>query len=314
VYEEHVLLQLINCTIQDVSRKEGLGYDAVEGVLDRWINTSVDWSELVELNVLGIDEIALKKGHRDFVAILTARLVDGRIVVLAILPDRQKETVKAFLTAIPARLRRTIHTVCTDMWEGYINAVKEVLGADPACQVEIVVDRFHVAEKYHEDADDLRKTELKRLKQELDEDTYQQVKGTMWPFRKQRTDWSPEDTERMECLFAHAPLLKQAYELREKLTAIFEEPISKEAATLKMQAWCAEVQASGLACFDKFLTTLNNWQDEITNYFHHRYNSGFVEGLNNKIKVIKRRCYGLFNVKHLFQRLYLDLEGYRLFA
>jgi len=59
---------------------------------------------------------------------------------------------------------------------------------------------------------------------------------------------------------------------------------------------------------------LNNWQDEITNYFHHRYNSGFVEGLNNKIKVIKRRWYGLLNVKHLFQRLYLDLEGYRLFA
>ena len=50
--------------------------------------------------------------------------------------------------------------------------------------------------------------------------------------------------------------------------------------------------------------------DEITNYFLDRQTSGFVEGLNNKIKVIKRRCYGILNVKHLFQRIYLDLSGY----
>ena len=54
--------------------------------------------------------------------------------------------------------------------------------------------------------------------------------------------------------------------------------------------------------------------DEITNYFLDRQTSGFVEGLNNKIKVIKRRCYGILNVKHLFQRIYLDLSGYALCA
>jgi len=150
-YEEHILLQLVNCTIQDVSRKERLGYDAVEGVLDRWINSSVDWSEFIELSVLGIDEVALKKGHRDFAAIITARLATGRLVILAVLPDRQKETVKAFLESIPVHLRRTVGTVCTDMWEGYINAVYEVFRADPNCQAEIVIDRFHVAETYHED-------------------------------------------------------------------------------------------------------------------------------------------------------------------
>jgi hypothetical protein len=45
-----------------------------------------------------------------------------------------------------------------------------------------------------------------------------------------------------------------------------------------------------------------------------RDSSGFVEGLNNKVKVLKRRCYGLRNLDHFFQRLFLDLEGYRLFA
>ena len=74
------------------------------------------------------------------------------------------------------------------------------------------------------------------------------------------------------------------------------------------------VKKSGLQCFDDFLKTLNHWWVEITNYFVTRANSGFVEGFNNKLKVLKRRCYGIFNLKHLFQRIYLDLEGYGLFA
>ena len=73
------------------------------------------------------------------------------------------------------------------------------------------------------------------------------------------------------------------------------------------------VKRSKLNCFDSFLTTLKKWMNEITNYFVERYNSGFVEGLNNKIKVIKRRCYGIQNIKHLFQRIYFDLLGYSLF-
>jgi transposase len=54
--------------------------------------------------------------------------------------------------------------------------------------------------------------------------------------------------------------------------------------------------------------------DEIWNFFIHRDTSGFIEGYNNKIKVVKDRCDGIFNIPHLFQRIYHDLEGYRLFA
>ena len=53
--------------------------------------------------------------------------------------------------------------------------------------------------------------------------------------------------------------------------------------------------------------------EEISDYFTERRTSGFAEGLNNKIKVIKRRCYGIFNIKHLFQRIFIDTEGYSLF-
>ena len=75
-----------------------------------------------------------------------------------------------------------------------------------------------------------------------------------------------------------------------------------------------KVQNSGLKCYENFLKLLGNWWEEITNYFIRRENSGFVEGFNNKVKILKRRCYGIFNLNHLFQRIYLDLNGYQLFA
>ncbi len=101
---------------------------------------------------------------------------------------------------------------------------------------------------------------------------------------------------------------------REELTAIFEQQLTKEQATTEIKAWRKKVEESTLTCFDSFLTILDNHLNEITNYFVNRDTSGFVEGLNNKIKVLKRRCYGIFNVAHLFQRIFIDLEGYRLFA
>jgi transposase len=308
-YEEDILLQLVNSTLQDVALKDGLGYEAVVGIVDRYLDNQVDWASLDRLEVLGLDEIALKKGHNDYVVIVTARLGDGRIKLLTILPDRDKATVKAFLLRLPLRLRRTIHTVCTDMWKAYIQAAKEVLG-----QAVIVIDRYHLAKKYRECADTLRKQEQARLKAELPVAEYQSLKGVMWAFRKNKTDLDTPETELLARLFIYSPALKSAYDFREALTAIFEQDLTKAQATQAIQNWRKEVEASDLKCFDPFLTTLDTYLDEITNYFLHRHSSGFVEDLNNKIKVLKRRCYGLTNLNHFFQRLFLDLEGYRLFT
>jgi transposase len=314
IYEEHVLLQLVNSTITDVSRKEQLSYDIVLGVLERRINTEVNWEEIQDLEVIGIDEVARRKGHRDFLAIITTHTAAGKTRLLAVLPDRKKATVKAFFDAIPQRLRRTVRTVCTDMWEGYVNAVRESFDPDPECQVKIVIDRFHVAKSYYKAADNLRKREMKRLKQQLPEAEYRELHGVMWLFRRRKDAFTPEEQARLEKLFQYAPNLKRAYQLREQLTQIFDTLLSPAEAASKFETWCQAVRDSGLHCFNKFLTTLHNWWDEILNYFKQRYTSGFVEGFNNKVKVLKRRCYGILNVTHLFQRLYLDLEGYRLFA
>ncbi len=75
-----------------------------------------------------------------------------------------------------------------------------------------------------------------------------------------------------------------------------------------------QVRTSGLTCFDTFLKLLETHLDAIANYFRNRYTSGFVEGLNTKLKLLKRRCYGIFNFDHLFQRITLDLDGYATFG
>ncbi len=308
-FEEHILLALVNSTISDVSIKEDLGYEAIMGIIDRYVGSDVDWNKIERLDIIGLDEISLKKGHKDFVTIVTAR-IDGKTIILAVLKDRKKATVKQFLQGIPERLKKTVKAVCSDAYEGFVNAAKEVFGK----KVMVVLDRFHIAKLYRKGLDDLRKTEMRRLKKELSEEEYKKLKGAMWILRKAKKDLTDEDNKVLEVLFKHSPILKIAYELCNNLTDIFEKDITKEEAKNKIKAWMKSVKKSKVTCFDTFLSTLDKWMDEITNYFVSRQNSGFVEGLNNKIKVIKRRCYGIPNPDHLFQRIYLDLEGFVLYA
>lgn len=314
-YDQHLMLALIGSTVEDVSRKENVGYDAIEGAIKRCLEVSVNWADFDELKVIGIDEIALTKGRKNFVAIVTTQQTEGHVAILSVLPDRKKETLKQFLESIPKRLRQTMETSCTDMWEGYTNAVKEFAAADAEVSIDVVVDRYHVAKNYRDCVDKVRKQECRRLKKTLSDTEYQAVvKDMMWTIRKNHRDLSPPEREKLRNLFSYSPKLKLAYTFREELTAIFERPLTKEKAKKRLLTWATKVQCSPLTCFDKFLITLNNWLDDIANYFINRLSSGFVEGLNNKIKTIKRRCYGILRVSTLFQRLYLDIEGYRRFA
>jgi transposase len=290
-YERHLILQLVNSTLADVEAKEDVTSDAVLGILDRWIAKSVDWDALPPFATMGIDEIALLKGHRDFVAVISARTSQGDVYVLAALPDRLKTTLVAWLKTIPPTIRTQITTVCTDIWDGYITAVAEVLP-----DARIVIDRFHVARHYREAVDALRKQGVRRLRKDLPNAGQDNLKRTLWPFRKRPADLNAAEQERLDGLLAHSPALRQAYTLREELTVIFDTARSKADGLRRIQFWRQRVARSGLTCFDTFLKLLDTWLDLIANYFIDHQTSSFVEGLNNKLKVLKRRCYGLRNV------------------
>lgn len=304
------MLELVNSTISDVVSKHKVSYEVLRGVLTRYVRDEVDWSQFKQLRVLGLDEISLLKGHRDFVTIVSTQDEAGRPAVLAVLKGREKQKVIDFLKTIPAHLQGTIKEVCSDLYEGFINAVEEVLP-----QAKVVADRFHVAKLYRAAVDELRKIELKELKQILKKEEYAGLKGVLWMLRKNSENLEPEEKEILDLLFDASPLLRKAWQLREKLTRIFDnEKHSRESGRRAICRWMAQVRESGLDCFDKFLGTLEKHMDIITNYFISRTTSGWVEGLNNKIKVLKRRCYGLTNIGNLFRRIWLDLNGTAAFA
>jgi transposase len=305
-HEQHLIVQLINSTLTDVTEKEDASYHALLAILDRWIATSVEWERVQPFSTIGIDEIALLKAHCDFVAVISARSDDGQLHLLAVLPDRKKASLVAWLKSMPAALRERITSVCTDIWEGYITAVEEVLP-----HTTIVIDRFHVARHYREAVDTLRKQELRRLKKALPKQAADELKHTLWPFRKRSADLDEAEQERLDRLLATSPALDPAYTLREQLTRIFDTARSKKDGLRRIRLWRLRVEKSGLRCFDRFLSLLDRWLDLIANYFINHQTSSFVEGLNNKLKVLKRRCYGLRNVTRLFQGLTLDLDGYR---
>jgi transposase len=307
-YERWLLRILVNSTVTDVARKLGVSEGIVEGIVERWLSPEVDWEKFLELKVIGIDEISLKRGHRDFVVVISTPTTEG-VEILAVLSDRKQQSVANFLASIPDELCQSIERVCSDMYQGFISAVRDKLP-----RAKSVIDRFHVAKAYRSCADAVRKREVKRLRQEMSKDEYEGIKGAMWAFRKRPENLQDSERKVLEALFSYSPELRQAYDLREELTEIFERDYTKGGAKCAIHAWCKRVQDSGIKEFDCFLTTINNWLDEITNYFLEGWTSGFVEGLNNKIKVLKRRCYGIFDVKNLFRRISLDLNGYEKFA
>lgn len=89
-YDEYLLKQLVNSTMEDVSLKENIGYDALIGALNRQVDVEINWAEIEDLRTVGIDEIAMKKGRKTYAAIVTGRQTNGKVRVLAVLPDRKK--------------------------------------------------------------------------------------------------------------------------------------------------------------------------------------------------------------------------------
>jgi transposase len=95
-YDRHLMKLLIGSTVADVSLKENLGYDAVLGALERQVASDISWSEVQHLGTIGIDEVAHKKGHKSYRAVITARQDDGTVIILAVLDNRKKRQSASF--------------------------------------------------------------------------------------------------------------------------------------------------------------------------------------------------------------------------
>jgi len=170
--------------------------------------------------------------------------------------------------------------------------------------IPVVADRFHVAKLYRKAITELRSSELKRLKKELSEEDYQLLRPAIKILIKKHECYSKQDKKTLSPLFKLSPSIKAAYRLAREFTHIYNKHHRKATAKRKISKWIQKVQASEVNCLAGFIKTLRAYDEIISNYFINRDTSGWVEGINNKVKVIKRRCYGVTNLKHFFQRIF----------
>jgi len=307
--EDYIMRNLIHSTIQDVSKKTGISYSTISTSVSNRIGDEVDWSKYSDLQTIGIDEISNRKGFNDYLAVVSVKDKHGDLSVIAVLDSRKKDDIKTFLESIPNNLKKTVKSVCTDMYDGFVNDAVEVFG-----KRVLVVDRYHVAKLYRKPLDNLRINEMKRLKNELPDEEYKKLEGMMWIIRKQYECLSEADKDKLALLYYYSPALKKAHQCALRLTQIFNTHCKRKTAVDKINNWIKMTEKSDVNYFNSFIKTLQKYKPFILNYFKGRKNSGFVEGLNNKIKVAKRRCYGLLKTESFFQRLFLDLKGYELFV
>jgi transposase len=135
-----------------------------------------------------------------------------------------------------------------------------------------------------------------------------------WPVRQRPGEREPEARERLERRFTDSPTLDAASHLREALTDLCDRDDTKAGAKRAIRAWCQRVRQRGLAACARVLGTLARWMAAITHDFSGRQTSGVVEGFNNRVKVLTRRCSGICTVGTLFPRLTRDWHGDQRFG
>lgn len=217
--------------------------------------------------------------------------------VLDVLPDRERKTLEKWLDGLLPEVKKAIKTVNLDMWEPYTLAVKAKLP-----QARIVLDRFHVMKNLNHCLTMARREIQRTASAEVKE----QLKGSRWALVKNEKDLSEKQRTKLETVYQVSPELKACHQLKEQFRAIFETITDREKARTALLQWIKRVQKQNVTALQSFLVTLNNWFELILNSFIERWTNAFAEGVNNKIKLIKRRAFGFSNFDHFRLRILVE--------
>jgi transposase len=194
---------------------------------------------------------------------------------------RQDEIIET-LSQQPLAVREQVEEVSMDMWGGFPKVVKEVFP-----NAVIVIDRFHVMKAVNDELNKIRK----------------QVgmfeRGSKFLLLKNGEDLKEEETKNLEQILRCSTRLKKAYEWKEEFRAIYEQPLSIEAGKEKIKQWLGQAQT----IYCEVIGTIQSHLDGICNYFRNRTTNGAMEGMNNRIKLIKRQAYGFVNFQNFRERL-----------
>lgn len=252
------------------------------------------------LKRLGIDEIAFVKGHKNYCVVLV-NLDTGQIV--GMLEKRTEDVICEYLKSWGSEVLQGIEEVSIDLWKPYKNVADKLIS-----QAEVVADRFHVMKQINNELDyerraikrknsKSRKKECKRIIEAL--------KKSKYALLKNKKDLSEEQKLKIQEIKEVVPDLYTKYQGKEEFRMIFEEKLNWGDGLLKICDW---LRKFGLL-FPESHGTIRRWIGEIIAYFDNRTTQGMVEGINNKLKLIKRRGYGFRNFCNFRVISYLNFQA-----
>lgn len=290
-YEKYIYDHYRESTISHIANQEALGYKTAAGIFYQQAEAQVTASKTRQVKRLGIDEISMKKRHKQFILVLSDL---DRNCVIDVIEERHKEKLDAWFDALTDEQKSAIEEVSMDMWNPYRLSVQAKLP-----EADIVADRFHVMQNLNRAVTTTRR----QIQRNASADVKEQLKGSRWVLVKNQTDLSDKESETLEHLYLLSPELRDLHILKEAFRDIFESSLRRDDAIWALALWCDSAIASGHSRLESFVSTLENWANQVVNYFNHRTTQGFVEGMNNKIKLIMRRGYGYRNFGNFSLRI-----------
>ncbi len=277
-YQMYLYASCKDSGLRRVVIQEDLCWETVHSIFTKYAERAIKARDNTPPRILGIDEFAIKKGHKDYACVL----VDlESCAVLDVLAYRDKVRLIEYFEAKGDAFCQSVEVFSCDMWDGYVAVAKQMFP-----NVSIVIDRFHFFAHMNKAVDSIRK-QLRR--KYTDDDN---LKGIKWLLLKNPEKLTSEQKDELGIVFKKFPKLKTAYEMKNKLRDIFESDIDRQEAEIQINQWAVDAEKMDNRYIDKFLTTLKNWKESVLNYFNDRVSNGIVEGINNKIKMIKRMAYG----------------------
>lgn len=285
----NIVRQVLENDIKSVAERNNVTPEEIETMLKDAYH-QLNHEKPIGLKRLGIDEIALIKGQGKYCAVLVD-LDQGKLIEM--ISDRRKEKIAEVLASWGTEVLLQIEEVSIDLWIPYKNLVEELM---PNAQV--VADRFHVMKQVNTELDNQRKKE-KREAEKIDcqSDKEQMLSGlskSKYALLKNEDNLTEEQKDKLEQVKQVSPTLGKMHQLKEELRMIFQKPIDWLAALFELGNWFV----SARQYYPESQNTILRWFDEIIAYFDHRTTNGIVEGINNKLKLIKRSAYGFRNFEN----------------
>jgi transposase len=282
-YEAHIYQRVQKTPRKHVALQERLNESTALDIFKKWAKEATRQPRRRGVRVLGVDEISLRKRHKQYALVLSDL---ERRAVIDVLPNRQKDTLEKWLDDLTEEERRAIKVVSIDMWKPYRQAVRKKLP-----HAEIVADRFHVMKQLNHQLDLLRRA----LQKKADDALYQVLKGNRWLLLRNRSELKPEEEAKLRVILDTSDELRNIYLLKEEFRTICDKINDKARAERFLQAWMWKAMATGSRYLICFVKTLRNWWHEFLNYFDDRVTQGFVEGINRAIRGIINRAFGFRN-------------------